>query len=68
MGLGTQVVDFIRVQFPDNPGENTEIGEISIVKKKSSIFFVGVYIDMINTMRIEGGCPSDDSMDLVSFR
>jgi len=37
------------------------------MQTQSSLLFVWIRIDVIQTIGIESGCPADDPMDLIPF-
>ena len=60
MGLGGQIVDFIRLHLADDTDQAGGIGEIAIMETKLSH-------QVIDAGRIGNRCPAGNAMDLVAF-
>lgn len=67
MALGGQIVYFIRPDLLNDTYQIGRIGQVAIVKYKSPVRVMGVFVKMIHPIRVEQRCPSLDAMDDVAF-
>ena len=67
MGLGAEVVDFVGLDFADQSGEVGGIGEITVVEAEVRISHLVMLVDVIHSLRVEGGCSTLNAMDFVAF-
>jgi hypothetical protein len=67
MRLSTQVVNLIGSNFSDDASEVRGVTEVPVVEFKAGVLNMGVLIDVIDPLGIEGGCTTLDSMDLIAF-
>jgi hypothetical protein len=63
--LRREVVDLVRLDLPDQSGQLGPVGKVSIVKEETDIRFVGVLVDVIDSVCIERGCPTDDPVYFI---
>jgi hypothetical protein len=56
------------LEFPNKRHQPTAIGQISIMKLQPYIALMLVLIQMIDSSRVEGGSPTNKTMDLVALR
>lgn len=67
MGHGPEVVDFIGLGLLYDAGDVHGIGQVSIVQKKPRSLHMGVHIEVVDAVRIEGRRPALDAVDDVAF-
>src|SRR4030067_3321063 len=68
MRLGCQMINFVWLDIVDQLIQITRGCNISIMKVKvDTILSVGVAVNMIDALCIEGACPADQSMNFVTF-
>jgi len=65
MALGTEMIDLLRFYVIDDIGELFSVGEVTVMKKEADIVTMGILIDMINSVGIEGGRAPDYSMYFI---
>ena len=65
MALGSQVVNFIRLQLVEQLDHLNGIRQVPVMQVESSIIQQGVLVKMIQTTCIESRCPSHDPMHLA---
>ena len=68
MTLRGEVVDLVRLDLPDEACQLRAIRQIAVVKEELHPFFMRIAVEVVDPMRVEGGGPSDDAVDLVSVR
>ena len=68
MTLSSQVVDFVRLNFLNDPDEVRRIRQVPIVQGETHGFFMRILIKMIDTIGVERGCASLDPVNVVTFR
>jgi hypothetical protein len=66
MTLGTQVIDFIRINCVDSFPERPHVSQFTIVKIKVRIS-QGAHMKVIDPFSVKSGCPSDKSVDFVTL-
>jgi hypothetical protein len=58
MAHGRQIVDFVGLDFLDQPYEVGTIGHIAIMQNEITVFDMGILVQMVNPIGIEqGGSP-----------
>ena len=67
MGLGAEVVDFVGLDLADQAGEVGGVGEVTVVEAEVRISHLMMLVDVIHSMRVEGGCSTLNAMDFVAF-
>jgi hypothetical protein len=70
VGLGAEVVDFVRVDQFDNPAEGGAVGEVSEVElelRQTGVLGVRVDVEMVEAVGIEGAGTAHDAVDLIAF-
>jgi hypothetical protein len=65
MGLGRQIVDFIRLHLLNDVDETGRIGHIAVMEDKVPACFVGILIEVINASCIKKGAATLDAMHLI---
>jgi hypothetical protein len=65
MALGSQTIDFVRLNIVDQMAELPGIAQVSIVEKKTGPGFMRVDIQMVNAPGIEGAGPAHQTMHFV---
>jgi len=63
--LRRQVVDFVGLDFLDDPNQVGRIRQISIVQLEADVFFVRILVKMINAIGVERGCTAFDAMHAI---
>ena len=64
--LCAQVVNFVRLNFFNYPGEIRAVCEVAIVEPKLGTLRIWRLIDVIYALRIERRCPTLNSMNFVA--
>ncbi len=67
MGLRAEVVDFVGLDLADEAGEVRGIGEVAVVEAEVRISHLMMLVDVIHSLRVEGGCSTLNAMDFVAF-
>jgi hypothetical protein len=67
MALSAQIVDFVGPDFREARGQRAGVGEIGIVEKEPGAGAVGVFIQVVDAIGVEGRCATFQSVDLVAF-
>ena len=67
MALGTQVIDFIRLDLLDDPDQIGGIGQIAVVHKKAHILFVWIVVKVVHPGGVERRGPALDTVDFVAL-
>jgi hypothetical protein len=67
MALGSEIVDFIGLDGSQDTIEGTGVVEIAIDQVEAPMRDMRIFIDRIDTTRIERTGPTDDAVDLVSL-
>lgn len=67
MGHGPEIVDFIGLGLLNDAGDVHGIGQVSIVQKKPRSLHMGVHIEVVDAVGIEGGRSPLDAVDDVAF-
>ena len=67
MGLGAEVVNLIGLDLADQSGEVGGIREVAVVEAEVRISHLMMLVDVIHSMRVEGGCSTLNAMDFVAF-
>src|SRR5690606_8013987 len=65
--LGTEIVDLVRLNFLDDPGQVRGIRQVTVMKDEILVIRVRILIDMVNALRIEQRCATFDAMDLITL-
>lgn len=65
MGLSAEVVNLIGLHGLDDTANTGRIVEIPKVQEEPRVGLVRIDVDMIDPIRVEGGCPTNDPMNLV---
>ncbi len=67
VALGSQVIDFIGTNVIDQLRHLSGIRQIPIVQEQLRLWIVGVNVEVVNTIRVEGTGPANQTVDLVAF-
>ena len=68
MALGRQVVNFFRLDFPNQSGERTGVAQISIMKEQPGAPRMRIVVNRVQASRIECAGSANDAMDFVALR
>ena len=68
MALCSQVVDFVRLNRPEDPIQRTRIVEVAIDQLESGIGYMRVLVNRIDSAGVKRTRTADDSVHLVPFR
>jgi hypothetical protein len=66
MALGTQVIDFVRLNIAQQPGERTGIVQVGIMQEKFDPRCVKILVKVIDALGIERRSSPFESVDLVA--
>ena len=64
MTHSSQVVNFGRADVGDDGNKVSCITKITVVEKELHASFMSIFVNVIDTPGVEGGCTTNDSMDL----
>src|SRR5206468_5032728 len=67
MRLGAEVVDFVGLHLTENGIERARIVQVAIEESEPRALFMGILIEMVNAIRIEGRRAADDTVNIVTF-
>ncbi len=67
MGLSTQVVDFVGLNFVDDPGEVGAVGQVAVVESELRVDLARWLVDMVDPFGIERGSTSLDPVDFIAL-
>ena len=67
MALRPEVVNFIGLDVIDEIGDLPRDGKVPIVQEEPGVWKMRVLVDVIDAVRIECACPTDEAMNLVAF-
>ena len=67
MALRGQMVELVRREAVDQIQDPFRAGEIAVMQEQLGIRLVGILIDMVNALGIEGAGAADDAVDFVAF-
>jgi hypothetical protein len=67
MALGSQIVDFIRLNLLNDPNQVGCIGKIAVVQNKPLFRMMWVLIEMIHSVCVEKRSPALDAVDNITF-
>ena len=65
MGLGRQVVDFVRLHGLNDPDQVGGVGHVAIVQDQPAPLYMGVLIEVVNPVGVEQGGAPLDAMHLI---
>jgi hypothetical protein len=61
------VIHLIGLQAIDEIGNLFTVGQIAIMEEEACIGVVGIFVDMVNAMRIEGAGATDQTVNFIPF-
>ena len=67
MGLGAEVVDLVGVDLVEQVDEGDAVVEVAVVQEQVAPGGVGVLVDAVQALGVEGGGAADDAVDLVAL-
>ena len=67
MTLRGEVINLIRPDLADGPAQSGRIRQIAVMKEKACSFFMRVPIQVIDAIRIECGCTSDQPVNFITL-
>jgi hypothetical protein len=67
MALSPQVIHLIRLQVIDQIGDLFTVGEIAIMEEETCIGIVGIFVDMVDAIRIKGARATDQAVNFIPF-
>ena len=67
MGLRTQVIDLIWLNIADQPSEVRSVSQVAVVQLEAGIGGVGVLVEVINSLGIQGRRTPLDPVNLVAL-
>src|SRR5439155_20904214 len=67
VALGGQIVDFVRLNLSDQPGQRAGVAQIAIVQKQPGAPRMRVVVNRIQAPRIESAGPPNNAVHFVSF-
>jgi len=67
VGLGTEVVDFAGLDGFEDAAEGGAVGEVAVVEVEAGGGVVGVLVEVVDAIGVEGGGATDDAVDFVAF-
>ena len=54
MGLSSQIIDLIRLNIMENPGQVGAVRKVSVMEDKALVADMRILVDMIHTLGVEG--------------
>ena len=67
MALGSEIVDFVGLDFLHNVSEDTGVGQITVMQDRWRQGRMRVLVKMIDAIRIEKRRPAFDAMHFIAF-
>ena len=67
MRLRAKVVDLIGLHLLDNAPQPCTVSQISRMEKESRAWFMRIYIDVIDAIRIERRASAEDTVNFVAL-
>jgi hypothetical protein len=67
VALGAQVVDLVGLHLAQDAGQVGGVGQVAVVKVEAGLIGVGVHIEMIDPLGVEGGGAALDAVDLIAL-
>jgi hypothetical protein len=67
MALGCQVVDLVGLDLLEDADQVGGIGEVPVVENEIAVLLVGVLVEVVDAVGVEGGCPAFDAVDFIAF-
>ena len=67
VGLCAEVVDFGGFGRGEDIAEAAAVGEVAVVEGELGVGCVGVLVDVVDAVGVEGGGAADDAVDFVAF-
>jgi hypothetical protein len=65
--LGPQVIHLRRLHLFQDLAQGGAIGEIPIVEKQPGVGIVGIHIDVVDAVGIEGAGAAENAVDFIVF-
>ena len=67
MALGSQIVDFIGLDFFQDAIQVTAVREVPVMQDHLQIFFMWILIQVVNPAGVKTAGPPDNAVHLVTF-
>ena len=67
VGLGTQVVNFVRFNFAEDAGEVRAVREVAVVEAEARVLDVRVFVNVVDTLGVEQRGAAFDAVDFIAF-
>jgi hypothetical protein len=67
VALGGEVIDFVGLDFADEPREAAGIAEIAVVEEELVLGCVRIRVDVVEPVGVERARAADDAVDFVAF-
>jgi hypothetical protein len=67
VGLGAEVVDFIRFYSREDFAEAGAIDKIAVMEEETGVGVVAITVEVFDAVGVEGGGSADDAVDVVPF-
>ena len=65
--LSAQVVNFVGPYGFENPVQAARIDQVAVMKFQSAATDLGIFVEMIDSVRVEVGGATDDAVNFVPF-
>lgn len=67
MRLGPKMIDLVRLYVVNQVCQLLPVGQISIMQEKPCAGLMGILIDMVNSVGIEGAGAADKAVDFIAL-
>jgi hypothetical protein len=67
VGLGAEVIDFVRLYFLDQAGQVGRVAEVAVVQEHVRRRHMRILVDVVDPLRIERGGATLDAVNFVPF-
>jgi hypothetical protein len=65
--LGTEIVNFIGLDLVDQTIQMSGVCQVTVMETEMSLSLVRIRVDVIQTISVEIGRPSEDAMHLIAL-
>lgn len=67
MRLGSEVVDFVRLDGSQNPSNLRSICQVAVMQKHSSFGVVWITVEMVDSLGVECRSSTNDAVNFISL-
>jgi hypothetical protein len=65
--LGSEVIDLVGLDLVNEAYEARRVGQVRVMQKQAHLLLVGVAIEVVDALGVEGGRPAHQAVDLVAL-